>query len=134
MAITPDAKPTVERLILCAKDDPEVLAVILFGSAARGEETPASDVDICLVLRPGEYASGALARKLLGYAAEFPVDVQIFQRLPIYLRTRVLEDGEVLFSKDDSTLYDLAFEAVRQFEDFKPIYNVYLEEVARVRS
>jgi predicted nucleotidyltransferase len=134
MAITPDAKPTVERLIRCAMDDAEVLAVILFGSAARGEETPASDIDICLVLRPGKYASGALTRKVLDYAAEFPVDVHIYQRLPIYIRARVLKDGEVLFSKDDGTLYDLAFETVRQFEDFRPIYNLYLEEVARVRS
>lgn len=47
------ADGALERLLDRAREDPAVLAVILFGSAARGEAAPASDVDVCLVLAPG---------------------------------------------------------------------------------
>lgn len=46
--------PLVERLIEKAKADEAVLAVILFGSRARGEELPGSDIDLCLVLAPAK--------------------------------------------------------------------------------
>lgn len=42
--------PSLERLIKKAKQDPLVLSVILFGSRKRGEATPASNVEGCLVL------------------------------------------------------------------------------------
>ena len=42
----------LKRFLLKVQDDPEILAVFLFGSAARGEQGPASDVDVCLVFVP----------------------------------------------------------------------------------
>src|SRR3990172_12745215 len=42
----------LKRLAVHAREDPDVLAVLLFGSAGRGEVPPASDVDVCLVLQP----------------------------------------------------------------------------------
>ena len=45
--------PALARLLSRAESDPDVLAVILFGSHARGEAGPTSDVDVCLVLVPG---------------------------------------------------------------------------------
>jgi uncharacterized protein len=43
---------SVNKLVAQASQDTDVLAVILFGSVARGEQTAHSDVDICLVLTP----------------------------------------------------------------------------------
>jgi predicted nucleotidyltransferase len=42
-----------------------VLAVLLFGSHARGEEGATSDLDICLVLQPGRYCDLELSQNLL---------------------------------------------------------------------
>lgn len=104
-----------------------MLAVVLFGSAARGEATSASDVDVCLVLDPD--VADQPERRRLEYLAGVDLDVQVFQALPLYVRHRVLREGQVLFSKDDDRLYELAIRTAKAFEDFKPIYRRYLQAV-----
>jgi len=117
-------------LLAWAEQDPEVLAVILFGSRARGEDTPDSDIDICLVLEPRSYSDLELSEKKLEYLAKFDLDIHIYQQLPLYIRHRVLREGKVLFCRDEDKLYDLAFRTIREYEDFKHIYREYLEEIA----
>ncbi|HBR10062.1 nucleotidyltransferase domain-containing protein [Candidatus Bipolaricaulota bacterium] len=119
------------RLVKKAKADQDLLAVILFGSHVRGEEGPASDLDICLVLQPGDWGDLELSQKKLEYLKSFNLDAQVYQQLPLYIRRRVLKEGKVLFCRDVEKLYELAFRTVQEFEDFKHIYHGYLEEVAR---
>jgi predicted nucleotidyltransferase len=102
---TVEVEPYLERLLSSASADPEILAVILFGSSARDEMTASSDIDICLVFRLGKADRLALSRKRLEYA-ESDIDVQIFQFLPIYIRRRVLKEGKVLFCRDEEELYE----------------------------
>jgi len=118
------------RLVDVAKADQDVLAVILFGSRARCEETLASDFDICLVLQPGIYNDLELSQKRLQYLKSFELDVQIFQQLPLFIRRRVLRDGRVLFCQDEERLYEVAFRTAQRFEDYRHIYDGYLKEVA----
>ena len=119
------------RLVDAAKADQDVLAVILFGSRARCEETAASDLDICLVLQPDLYSDLELSQKRLQYLKPFDLDVQVFQQLPLYIRRRVFKEGVVLFCRDEEALYEMAFQTAQQFEDFRHICNAYLEGVAR---
>ncbi|ETX00884.1 MAG: hypothetical protein ETSY1_09550 [Candidatus Entotheonella factor] len=126
-------QPLLRNIVEQAKGDATILAVMLFGSTARGEQHPDSDVDICLVLEPGTYAPEVLMDTRLGYLAAFPADIQIFQQLPIYIRQRVLKEGKVLWCRDEDALYDLAWRTVQAFDDFKPLYDRYLDEVARDR-
>ena len=118
-------------MVARARGDEEVLAVMLFGSAARGEAKERSDVDICLVLPPGRYAKRDLTEKRLEYLSEFDADIQVFQGLPIYIRSRVLKEGRVLFCRDEPALYEVALRTIKEFEDFKPLYRMYLEEVVK---
>jgi hypothetical protein len=60
------------------------------------------------------------------------LDIHVYQQLPLYIRKRILKEGETLFCRDEDALYELAFRTVQEFEDFKRIYYGYLEEVARV--
>ncbi|MGQ9647617.1 MAG: type VII toxin-antitoxin system MntA family adenylyltransferase antitoxin [Thermodesulfobacteriota bacterium] len=121
----------LERLLARAKQDEEVLAVIVFGSAARQEQTASSDVDLCLVLMPRRkpFESLALSYKRLEYMKDNTLDVRIFQQLPLYIRVRVLKEGRIIFVRDESELYELAHRTARAFEDFKHIYYGYLKEV-----
>ena len=123
----------IDRILAKAKNDPEVVAVFLFGSQARGEAGTGSDIDICLMLRPGKHDDSTLFQKRLSYLKESDADVQIFSRLPLYIRHRVLKEGKVLLSKDDDLLYEISFRTAQAFEDFKHIYYGYLEEVAGAR-
>ncbi|MFP3975107.1 MAG: type VII toxin-antitoxin system MntA family adenylyltransferase antitoxin [Chloroflexota bacterium] len=114
-----------------AREDPEIVAVILFGSQARGESSPTSDVDVCLVLRPGSYTPSSLLEKRLTYLKEGEADVHIFSQLPLYIRHRVLKEGKILLCRDEELLYEIAFRTAQAFEDYKYTYYGYLEEVAR---
>ncbi len=116
-----------------ARQDADVLAVILFGSVGRHEESPLSDIDVCLVLTPQTKPCGrtTLSHKRLEYLNHFDLDVHVFQQLPVYIRRRVLKEGQVVFVRDENLLYEVAFRTAQHFEDFKHIYNGYLEQVAR---
>jgi hypothetical protein len=127
----PVVRPALERLVHRAQHDPDVLAVILFGSQARGQAGPGSDVDVCLVLGPVTDARAAAAGKSLEYLSEFDLDLAVFQALPLHVRSRVLREGQVLFVRDEDALYALAARTARAYEHFRPIQRLYLDEVAR---
>ena len=112
------------------KKDPAVLAVMLFGSRARGDERKDSDTDLCVVLMPREYTSKELSVRKLRYSSKLDVDIHVYQQMPIYIQQRVLKDGKVLFCRDEDLLYEVAFKTIREFGDFEHIYREYLEEVA----
>ena len=110
------------------KKDKEVIAVLVFGSFARGESY--RDIDICIVLDK-KYAKLHMSRKKLKYSSLLPskYDVSIFQQLPLYIRMRVLKDGKVLLSKNEDLLYNIAFSTIKEFNMYSKIYNTYLEFV-----
>ncbi len=119
----------VNRLLKTVEQDNEILAIFLFGSIARDNYYKGSDVDICLVMRPGFYTSLALSEKKLSYLNLFDMDIQIFQQLPLYIRIRVIKEGKILHCKDEDQLYEIAFRTIREFGDFEHVYRDYLKEV-----
>lgn len=124
------AAADMKRLLRLAERDPDVLAVLLFGSQARREPGPTSDVDVCVVLNTATFDAVTLSQKKLDYASAVDLDVQIFQQLPLYVRRRILKEGRVLLVRDEDALYDLAFQTARAFGAFRRIYESYLNEVA----
>ena len=123
----------LNRLLDIAKQDKDVIAVLLFGSTAREEQHPKSDIDICLMLIPQKkpYDNLYMSHKRLKYLSQSDMDIQIYQQMPLYIKTRILKEGKILFVSNENLLYDIAIKTVKEFEDFKHIYNSYLEEVAR---
>lgn len=124
--------PVLVCLLARATADRDVLAVILFGSRARGEALPASDYDdVCLVLAAGVPPGLEAMRKRLDYLAGGDLDVVVFQQRPLYIRTRVLRGGRILFVHDEDARYALATRTAQAWEGFRHIYRAYLEQVAR---
>ena len=123
--------PAVARLIARAKTDPDVLAVLLFGSRARGDAAPSSDFDVCLVLETEPHSDLDRAEKRLEYLAEGDLDVAVFQSLPLHIRSRVLKEGTVLYARDEEALYAIAIRTARAWEGFRHIHRQYLDEILR---
>ena len=121
----------LHQLLDQARQDSDVLALIRFGSVARGDDHAESDVDVCLVLPPRRNGLSAdqLAQIRMRYLV-YNFDIHLFQALPLYVRRRVLKEGQVLYAADESALYEVALRTARQYEDFQHLYHEYLDQVA----
>ncbi len=126
-----NAAPALTCLVARATKDPDVLAVLLFGSRARGDAAPNSDFDVCLVLEADPRSDRDRAEKRLEYLAEGDLDVAVFQSLPLHIRSRVLKEGTVLYARDEEALYAVAIRTARAWEGFRHIHRQYLDEVLR---
>lgn len=124
---------SLDKLINVVKQDSQILAVFLFGSAAKAERYKESDVDICLLMDEDSHKATELFQKRLTYLKLFDMDIQIFQQLPLYIRIRIIKEGKVLFCRNEDMLYEAAFRTIREFSDFQHIYRDYLKEVVSVR-
>lgn len=106
------------------KDKP-VAAAYLYGSAARGETTPLSDVDIGLLIR----SPLSLLEKLdLELAVEVELaslgcgrsEVRVVNEAPIALRGELVTEGILLYSADESERVDFETRARGEYFDFLP--------------
>ena len=120
----------LDLLLSAAERDARVLAVLLYGSEARNEARSDSDTDVCLVLGLDEDVGRTGAQVQLDYIGFAGLDLHVFQRLPLYVRQRVLKDGKVLYVTAEDDLYELAFRTIDSYEEFKPFYLDYLQQTA----
>ncbi|MFB2623782.1 nucleotidyltransferase domain-containing protein [Methanothermobacter marburgensis] len=104
------------------KDAERVRFIILYGSALRGEGW--SDIDLAVYYdgTPDEAADFRL--RVLCEVDEI-FDVQIFQQLPLYVRVQVLR-AEVVYCDSERFLHDIAWETVKEFDDFKHRFYDYI--------
>lgn len=116
---------------------PEVVAVYLFGSAARGTRGKRSDVDIAVLTRARE-TSQRRFRSLVEYVQAAcdalgtdNVDVVLLHRAPIALRHEVFREGKPLLVRDPEALTRFRLESSRKYLDTIPLRRTYEEAFFR---
>ncbi|MHA1637035.1 MAG: nucleotidyltransferase domain-containing protein [Candidatus Thorarchaeota archaeon] len=114
------------KVIERAQKDEDILAVIVYGSFARGEKY--QDIDITLVIWPRFIESVNYLQKEIDYSFD-GLDIHIFQDLPLYIQARVLEEGIIKLQKNEDEYFDLVMTTLQRWGDFKPHFTLYLEEV-----
>jgi predicted nucleotidyltransferase len=108
-----------------------IACAYLYGSAARGEARPGSDIDVAVLLR--EAPSGTLEGLGLDIAGEIerrvgkPVDMVVLNRASPDLVHRVLRDGVLVHESDPRAR--VAFETRKRAEYFDVL--PYLREYRR---
>ena len=107
--------------------EPDVVAAYLFGSQARGDAGPLSDVDLAVWLgddpEPGrrlsrQLALSAQAASLLGTDE---VELVVLNGAPPLLAQRVIRDGELLAERSAPTRVRLETEAIIRYLDTIPL-------------
>ena len=114
---TPDSQQ-ITPLIRELFDKEEVIALILFGSAARGQMRSTSDIDLCIVTQRDLPQSGRW--DLLSYGSH-KIDVNLFWDLPVTIRFRAIREGRVLFCKDALLFHRIQAQTVREYFDIAPL-------------
>ncbi|MBS3056291.1 MAG: nucleotidyltransferase domain-containing protein [Candidatus Aenigmarchaeota archaeon] len=100
----------------------DVLGVLIYGSYAKKETTPRSDIDICIVI--GSLSSPGEMRKLLSIVwrnvniNKKNYDVKIFEELPLHIKIEVIEDGKVIIGKKPE-IYEYFYKFRKMWNDQK---------------
>jgi predicted nucleotidyltransferase len=111
----------------------DILAILLYGSAAVGDETPRSDIDICIVLPSRKYMKDILNeiyRKLDVFTKKY--DVRIFEELPLYIQINIIESNKIIYSKDIYELYEYFYFIRKLWEDQMMRQQVTAAEMAEI--
>lgn len=109
--------------------DERVDCAWLFGSAARGEAGPLSDVDVAVLLSPSVAPEARLeiaAALWEDLERRCPrVDLVLLEEAPPALRHRVFRDGILLLERDER--HRVAFEtrAIQEYLDFQYLAEIY---------
>lgn len=121
---TPATAPIDRGIAAVLRDFPQVAAAWLFGSEARGDARPDSDIDIALLLHDRSKTARDVYRELATIAARLEsiapgrlVDVVLIEHQGPIFRHRVISEGRLVFEADRDRR--VAFEAdtcVRYFD------------------
>jgi len=133
--------PRASELAEIFRGDERILVAYLFGSKARGIQTPESDTDVAVLL-------SALPEDALDYylclvdrlsrVVGSPVDLVFLNDAPLLLRHQVIKHGRVLFSRDEAARVEWEAGSVKEYMDFAPRSDEYdealLEEASKWRG
>ncbi|MDV2481525.1 nucleotidyltransferase domain-containing protein [Methanoculleus sp. Wushi-C6] len=109
----------------------KVRFIILYGSVAEGRARIGSDLDLCIYYDGDREEAARFRFAALSELADDRYDIQIYSLLPLYVRTEVLR-GEVIYCPDERFLYDVAYQTIREFDDFKHRLYDYIGKEAMV--
>ena len=108
-----EVKSVLDRAISSIPKE-QVIAVLLYGSVARGEEKPISDIDLCVVTERG--ISRAARERILSHAST-SLDITLFWDLPLPIRYRVLREGKLLLGEDGLALHRIRRATLRCYRE-----------------
>ncbi|RLF64313.1 MAG: nucleotidyltransferase domain-containing protein [Thermoplasmata archaeon] len=110
-------KENIDKVIEDLKRYPEVIAIILYGSYAKGKEKPLSDIDIAVILK-----DKSLEAEISSFSSNI-LDVVPFHRLPLYIQFEVLKYGKILFSRDKKDFMDVKRKTLKDYLEMSYLYN-----------
>jgi predicted nucleotidyltransferase len=105
-----------------------ILAVYLFGSRARKDERPASDIDLGFLFDPREYVrdrmEALLIAETLGHGASemlgLPVDVTVLNACALGFVHQVLQDAITVYDADPGGRICFEVFVENEYHDFAP--------------
>ena len=113
----------------------DIEAVILFGSVARGEARPDSDLDIGVLLNRQAYEAGFDVLRLIAEVSDVfersDIDVVVLNGATPLLMHRVVRDGHVLYARSNRAVAEFQIYAIQQYEDTRPLREARRQRLLR---
>ncbi|MBK9387207.1 MAG: nucleotidyltransferase domain-containing protein [Planctomycetes bacterium] len=130
-----DRATAIDQLRAAFKDRPGIVAAYLFGSVARDEARPSSDVDIGVILAQGrprnleELVPLDDLREELALLVGREVDLVPMNEAHPELLHRILRDGVLLHETDHAARVNFEVQARNEYWDLLPILEHYRRTV-----
>src|SRR3989344_9102258 len=130
---------TKNKIINYFSKRPEVAAVYLYGSRARGDAKKDSDIDLAALVTDRRKYTGFGIPQVV-FAADLEkitgkkVEVQDLTACSVEFAHRVLSEGKLLTSNNEKERVNFQTSIVRKYFDLKPIldeYNYYLAKIIK---
>lgn len=121
-------------LNLYLAQQPAIVLAYLFGSVARGQATPLSDIDIAILLdasldeaqRLNTHLDIAVAvAELLGEKAQ----VTLLNNAPPFLAYNVIRDGILLYKRTEAERVAFVVRTMKLYFDFKPALEFHQQKL-----
>ncbi|MFZ5819715.1 MAG: type VII toxin-antitoxin system MntA family adenylyltransferase antitoxin [Chloroflexota bacterium] len=113
-----------------------VLAAYLFGSVARGQANPLSDVDIAVLLMPDLDAEAMLEKQLelVGMLEDIigrEAQVVILNKAPLLLADQVIREGVILCEQDRQARIAFVVRTMKLYFDIQPMLEFQHRNISR---
>ena len=128
-----DNESAIERVkssLSTVVDGDSIIAVYLYGSYARNEQTPVSDLDLAVL-----YTTNMSNKKMnenvnhlvqvLSKDIGVEVDVRTLNSMSLEFRYQVVSEGIVMYSNDDATRIAFETRTIMEYLDFRPMIDIY---------
>jgi predicted nucleotidyltransferase len=119
-----------------ARQNPDILAVFLYGSRADDSATPLSDADLAILLTKDPESDLTrlsmeldFEEKLSKLSGEFRFDIRTINYAPILVKGRILTEGKCLYCTDDEKLADYREKILLPYLDFRITYDALIDEI-----
>ena len=117
-------RPPERSLLEALEPWPGVRLAVLFGSAARGQSGPGSDLDVGVLLEPGQESAAAL-EVALARATGRRLDLVRLDAAPPLLRFEIARDGRVLVERAPHAWGDFRARAMTDWWDWAPTARLF---------
>jgi len=121
-----------KKLAGFCKNRPEIIVAYLFGSRARGDSGPASDIDLAFLVESSlvnerDYPYGYNAYLIAEFMDIFKtneLDAIVLNDAPPLLKFQVIYYGQVIFSRSEEKRLAFHVKAFNEYQDFRPMLAV----------
>ena len=131
--LPPNVLDRLPDLLEAVKRDPDIIALLAFGSLATGKLSPLSDLDFAILL-PFDLDSLKRFEKHLELINTFidtfnteEIDLILLNEAPPRYAHQILAQGKILFCRDRAALADFIESTRKRYLDFRP----YMEQFDR---
>lgn len=123
-----DIKEWIKLIMNELRSNNEVEAIYLFGSYAKGNAKPISDIDICVLTKRN--IPKRVKEEILSNSSK-KVDISIFWDLPPTIRFRVFKEGKLLYKRDEIALQRVKVATLKSYFDIQPMIKRHCIHIVR---
>jgi len=119
-----------ERLKQSLEHDKDILFAYVYGSAVYDPDLPGGDIDLAVYLKPSdmkEYIKKEveLTGFLISLLETDEIDLRILNALPLVLQYRILKEGILVLSHDETERVEFETSVMIRFFELKPYLDEY---------